>query len=173
MSETHGEKPIMDEDMGVNYFRVWFVEPIEKLKELPNGAGGFIAFMVGLALYERLIVAKLKLDNRSTDELVIQEAMGHDLGLSDEQRRIFWDMIRNGLLHQAMPKKGKTNYLFCHTFSGYPKFELINGSLVICIDPWKFTDRVMAEFLSNPGLIVASESYPLASIIPLTLEKFD
>lgn len=161
----------MEEEKAVENFRLWFVEPIEKLKELPDGAGGFIAFMVGLALYERLIIAKLKLDNHPTDDAAVQKAMTDDLRLTDLQRRIFWDMLRNGLLHQAMPKIGKTNCIFHHIFSGYPEFRTLDSSPVICIDPWKFTDRVIKEFLSDTSLISASDSYPLAHIAPIPFER--
>ena len=161
----------MEEGKATEYFHLWFVEPIKKLKELPDGAGGFVAFMVGLALYERLIVAKLKLENRQIDDDAVQQVMADDLGLTDPQRRIFWDMLRNGLLHQAMPKVGKTGCMFHHTFSGNPEFKSLNDTPVICIDPWKFTDRVLQEFLSSPSLIIASESYPLASIAPIPFEK--
>jgi len=160
----------MEETNSLEYFRMWFVEPIEKLKELPGGNGGFVAFMVGLALYERLIVAKLKLGNLETDDEAIQQAMADDLKLSDIQRRIFWDMLRNGLLHQAMPKVGKTRCYFHHQFSAYPEFRTSDNGPVICIDPWKFTNRVLEEFLMHPSLIVASESYPLAYIGDITLE---
>lgn len=163
----------MDDEKSVSRFRLWFVEPIEKLKELPDGAGGFIAFMVGLALYERLIVAKLKVDNYPMDDQTIQHAIADDLKLSDTQRRIFWDMLRNGLLHQAMPKVGKTGCIFHHTFSEYPEFKSLNGASVICIDPWKFTNRVLDEFLSSPILISASESYPIALIAPIPFEKLE
>jgi hypothetical protein len=161
----------VEEEKALGYFRLWFVEPIEKLKELPSGAGGFIAFMVGLALYERLIVAKLKVENNSTAELFVQQAMADDLKLTNQQQRIFWDMLRNGLLHQAMPKAGKTCCFFHHTFTGYPEFKMQNEALIICIDPWKFTDRVLGDFISNPSLIIASGSYPLASIVPIPFEK--
>jgi hypothetical protein len=108
------------ETNALDLFRLWFVQPIEKLKETPEGSGGFIALMVGLVLYERLLIAKLKLENRPTDDETIQQAMAVDLKLTDSQRRIFWDVLRNGLLHQAVPKAGKTGCIFHYAFSGYP-----------------------------------------------------
>jgi len=163
----------MEEEKALEYFRMWFVEPIENLKELRGGNGGFVAFMVGLALYERLIVAKLKLGNFEADDDAIQQAMSDDLKLSDTQRRIFWDMLRNGLLHQAMPKVGKTRCCFHHQFSAYPEFRTSDNRPVICIDPWKFTDRVLEEFLMHPSLIFASESYPLAYIGEISFDRLE
>jgi len=98
----------MSEQEALDKFRLWYIGPIEKLKELPNGAGGFVAFMVGIALYERLIVARLKLKDQKADDDALQETIKGDLRLTDQERRIFWDMFRNGLFHQAMPKLGKT-----------------------------------------------------------------
>jgi len=80
-------------------------------------------------------------------------------------------LFRNGLFHQAMPKLGKTGYCFNHTFTGYPEFKVLDGHPVICIDPWKFTDRVIKEFLSDPKLIMESVSYPLPSILPIPFDK--
>ena len=156
----------MHEQEAIENFLIWFVEPINKLKELPNGAGGFVAFMVGLSLYERLLKARLSLSDKKADVKEFQRAMQADLHLNEQQRSFFWDFFRNGLLHQAMPKLGKTNYCFHHTFSGIPEFTNINGQPSICIDPWKFTDRVLNEFLENPILIIRTNSYPFASIQP-------
>jgi len=161
----------MEQEIPLSAFYVWFVEPIEKLKELPNGAGGIVAFMVGLALYERLIVAKLRINDQPTDEESIKKTMSEDLLLSDSQRRIFWDMLRNGFLHQAMPKTGTTICMFHDSFTEYPIFKTIDGMPVICINPWKFTDRVISVFLENPNLINSSESYPFVQISPIPFEK--
>jgi hypothetical protein len=152
-------------------FDGWFVKPIKLLKdELPEGDGGFVAFMAALALYERLIIARLKISKLPTDETSIKQEMSRDLGLPDYQRQIFWDMFRNGLLHQAMPKAGKTNYFFSDQYSGYPEFKTAKGCTFICMDPWKFTDRVLQEYLSNPRLIIESNSFPIAAV---TTIKFD
>jgi hypothetical protein len=154
-------------------FQMWYFEPIEKLYDLPNGRGGFIAFIVGITLYERLIVARIKHERKGLSEEIIEEkdiksAMQKDLGLTSHELSIFWDLFRNGLLHQAMPKKGKTAYKFNHTFSGYPKFLDKDGGKCICIDPWKFAFRIIDEFKQNPHLISESESFPLPEIIPET-----
>jgi len=160
----------MNEQVAMDKFQIWFVNPIQKLKELPNGAGGFVAFIVGVILYERLISARLSLQGQKTSDEVIRNAMAEDLHLTDDQRRVFWDMFRNGLLHQAMPKLGKTGFCFHHTFSGFPKFKLVNEQPAICIDPWKFTDRILNEFLLEPALIFESDSYPFASILPFEIK---
>lgn len=155
----------MDFKIAIHKFKIWYVEPIKKLEELPNGNGGFVAFIVGLALYERLITAKLIINNQEPTDESKKNAMNIDLGITEGQRTVFWDLFRNGLLHQAMPKTGKTDYFFRDDFSDKPLFIESDGECFIHINPWKFTYRVINEFLLQPELIIASESYPLASII--------
>ncbi len=162
----------MTEEEAVQLFIKWYVEPIEKLKDLPNGAGGWVAFMVALALYYRLITARLKSRGESNgkDDINVKTEMAKDLGLTLANLRKFWDMFRNGLLHKAMPKvksrAGQTHYRLDGSYSGSPQFiEEEDGVWVVCIDPWKFADRVLREFLSTPKLITVSDSCPLANII--------
>lgn len=101
----------------------------------------------------------------------MKQEMAKDLGLSPKEQAIFWDMFRNGLLHHAMPKAGKTFWIFHHTFGDCPTFKTLDGTAVVCIDPWKFTDRVLKEFLADPDLIIASESFPLPTILPIPFER--
>lgn len=152
-------------------FERWYVRPIEKLKELPDGDGGFAALMLTLPLYERLIVGRLKLDNRPTDEEAVRAEMGSDLHLTDDQQRRFWAVLRIGFMHQAMGQNGRTKWLTSHTFTERPEFRVVRGTPTICLDPWKFADRVLREFQRRPELITASESFPLADIIPMQISE--
>lgn len=161
----------MDKINAEELFQRWFVIPISKLKELPNGDGGFVAFISALALYERLVVAKLKVQNQTSEPEKVKQVMAKDLGLSPKEQAIFWDMFRNGLLHHAMPKAGKTSWIFHDTFGASPTFQFLDNAAFICIDPWKFTDWVLGEFLANPNLIIASESFPLPSILPIPFDR--
>lgn len=153
----------MDNKDDLHFFGIWFVDPIEKLKELPGGNGGFVAMMVGLALYERLIVAKLKQKGKDATLENQNSLMAKDLGISENQVAVFWDVFRNGLLHQAMPKEGKTKYVFNNSFGGHPVFKTYAEAEWICIDPWDFTSKVIQEFLDNPNLLGLSLSFPLTT----------
>ena len=42
-------------------FKRWFVVPVQTLEKLDNGDGAFVALMAVMPLYERAIVARLKL----------------------------------------------------------------------------------------------------------------
>ncbi len=149
----------------IDRFDAWFTKPIAKLKELPDGDAGYAVLMIAFPLYERYILAKLNLENKGTDEANIKHAMATDLGLNDSQRSIFWDMCRNGFLHAAMAKSGKTLFMVSDRFGGLPTFVTLNGCPCVGLDPWKFAERVIARFKANPELITVSESFPLANVI--------
>jgi hypothetical protein len=153
--------------MPIERFTRWYRNPITKLKELPNGDGGFAAFIIALPLYERYIVSKLKLEGKETNQDSIKTEISADLNLTDDQRKIFWEMFRNGFLHGAMPKDGRTQWLTSAEFTAYPEFKTIEDRNYVCIDPWKFADRILDEYYNNTDLITASESFPLASIFTL------
>lgn len=161
----------MTEKEALVLFDRWFEQAVRKLDELPNGDGGFAAFMVGLALYERLIVAEQKLAKRDSSPEAVNAAMAADLGLTGREQAIFWSVFRAGLLHQGMPQAGNTSWLFRHTFAATPTFGEYDGQPVVCIDPWKFTRRVLRRFHESPSKIIASESFPLGSVFPLDESK--
>jgi hypothetical protein len=148
-------------------FTGWFVRSIEKLKELPEGDGAFAAMMIALPLYERGIIAKLKLDGKQTSEENIARAIGADLELDEGQRKVFWAMFRNGFMHQGMAMAGKTQWLVSHRFGALPEFRTYEGRSCVCVDPWKFAGRVLSAFLKDPRLITESESFPLAGVFPV------
>lgn len=143
-------------------FKAWYVEPLSMLSSNINA--GFIAMIVAFALYERLICAKLKLNNQVTEGDSVRSAMADDLGLDSKQQSIFWDLFRNGLLHGAMPKAGQTGYILHPNFSETPEFKTYKGNPVVCIDPWKFAQRTINQFLKDPDLIAVSESFPMAKV---------
>lgn len=145
-------------------FKGWYVRAVQKLKELPEGDGAFAALMIALPLYERLIKAKLKLAGKSTTDEDFAAAVADDFGLSGANRSVFWSAFRVGFMHQAMGKAGRTPWLVNGGFGAIPEFREIEGKRCVCIDPWKFADRVFEGFLESPELITASESFPLAGV---------
>jgi hypothetical protein len=157
----------MEEAKALELFKAWFVRPLEVL----DINGGFIAFMVALALFERMVIAKLKLTGIPANKQTIKRKMSEELGLTEDEQSVFWNMFRDGLLHEGMPKVGRTGFIFHSTFSERPEFGEYDGKPVICIDPWKFTDRILREYESNPRLITASDSFPLALVDEIQVEK--
>jgi hypothetical protein len=151
----------------IERFEGWFVRPIEKLEELPEGDGAFAALMIALPLYERYITAKLKIEGKPTGDEDIQAEISRDLGLGDGQRRIFWKIFRVGFMHQGMGKQGPTKWVVSHTYGELPTFKSINGQNYVRLNPWKFAERVLNKYRADPRLITASDSFPLADVFSL------
>ncbi len=148
----------------IERFEGWFIKPIEKLKELDNGDGGFAALMIAIPLYERYISGKLKLDGRAESDENKKTEIAADLKLSDHQRSIFWSIFRIGFMHQAMPKAGNTGWVVSQTYGELPEFKTQGNRTFVCLDPWKFAARLLNKFKKDPRLITTSGSFPLADV---------
>ena len=85
-------------------FDGWFVKPIEKLKELPEGDGGFLALSAALFLCERYYRALTDTLYGKRDDETFKVAAAKDLGLSPEDFNSFWIVYRNGVQHQGTPR---------------------------------------------------------------------
>jgi hypothetical protein len=162
-----GEKTMKLNATPMERFQGWFVRAIEKLDELPEGDGAFAALMIILPLYERYVVAKLKLAGKAAGDAEKQAEMSSDLGLKDGQRSTFWAIFRVGFTHQGMGKAGSTMWAVSHTYGELPEFRKVNGQDWVCLDPWKFARRILKKYTDDPRLITASESFPLADVFAL------
>ncbi|MCB9453449.1 MAG: hypothetical protein H6672_18620 [Anaerolineaceae bacterium] len=79
--------------------------------------------MVALALYEHLTIW-LKSRGESTDEESVKEKMAEDLGYQVINERSFWDMFRNGLLHQRYAKNQQNRISLSFKFLSLPEFRI-------------------------------------------------
>jgi hypothetical protein len=67
-----------------------------------------------------------------------------------------------------MVASGRTKWLVSHHFGDLPELRVLeSGDRCICVDPWKFADRVLGAFQTDPRLITVSESFPLADVFAL------
>ena len=113
-------------------FNGWFVEPIEKLKELPEGDGGFLALSAALFLCERYYRALAKIHCGRGDDETFKIEAAKDLGLSLDEFKCFWMVFRNGTQHQGIPRKyvdnNKVEYVWqiYDGFDAIPEFYKIN-----------------------------------------------
>ena len=158
-------------------FYRWYVHPLKMLQCIPNGDGGFIALATSCILYERYAIATIKnspVGGKATKETKISQFM-HDFGVDQETATAFWNVVRNGLLHQAMPKQYEygedslPRWWFRHDF---PKsVELIEhgGKRILKIQPWLVMDRVISLWQQNLDLLKQSDSFPWANISPLPI----
>lgn len=151
-------------------FDGWFVKPIEKLKEMPEGDGGFLALSAALFLCERYYRALTNTLDGSRDDEKFKIAAAKDLGLSLEDFNCFWIVYRNGVQHQGTPKKyiDKKNQIkyFFHIsdeFSELPKVNKINAyKREIRLNVWKFADLIVNKFKTNPEVFkkAVSRTFP-------------
>jgi len=149
-------------------FRMWYVEPLRALEEMPKGQGGFIALATACFLYERYAVAALRAQGKKADRSGKLSQLASDFDVDDATAKAFWDVIRDGLLHQGMPMQQKQNellprYAFHHL---YPLMSLenIHGEIWLKVQPWKFMNKVLSIWDSNFELLRQSGSFPWANI---------
>jgi len=153
-------------------FEGWFVSPIEKLKELPEGDGGFLALSAALFLCERYYRAKTNTHEKKKSPLFMKAA-AQDMGLSLIDFNRFWQVYRNGMLHQGMPKRyidPSSNITFrAHTdarFTSIPTFVRISrNTREIRLDPWKFAELIISKFKNNPLLLKKAVSHAFAEVV--------
>jgi hypothetical protein len=75
-----------------------------------------------------------------------------------------WDAIYGSEpIHPAQVRR-VVALAFMNIVASWEEFVQSTGSPCVCIDPWKFADRVLNAFLADPRLITISESFPLASV---------
>jgi hypothetical protein len=151
-----------------DYFQLWYVEPLHALENMQGGHAGFIALATACFLYERYATAALSAQGHRADREAKVNQLASDFGIDHETADIFWDVVRDGLLHQGMPmqkKQGKAlpKWAFYHD---YPPLALenIRGELWLKVQPWKFMNKVLGIWDSNFELLAQNGSFPWASI---------
>jgi hypothetical protein len=152
-----------------DHYRIWYAEPLKALEEMPNGQGGFVALATACFLYERYAIASLNIQGRKADRLGKIQQIARDFDVDIETATAFWDVIRDGLLHQGMPmqkKQGRVllpRYAFHHL---YPPMVLenIQGEKWLKVQPWKFMHKVLNLWDSNFELLQKNGSFPWANI---------
>jgi hypothetical protein len=156
----------MDDDY--DRFRIWYVEPLRVLEKIPTGQGGFIALATACFLYERYAVAVLNSQGKKADRLGKVRQLADDFDVDNATAKTFWDVIRDGLLHQGMPMQQKQGKLLpryaLHYLYPVMALENIQGELWLKVQPWKFMNKVLKLWDSNFELIRTSGSFPWANI---------
>lgn len=155
-------------------FNHWFTIPIQWLKTVPNNDGSFIALASALFLYERFIVAKIKSSGEKVTEPKKIQQIASDFKVEPRKARIFWKVMRDGILHQGMPKIHETGerlpeWVFHHEKSDFA-FELreSNGQSLLIIQPWLVVDKVIQLWQDNLNLLEQNESFPWAQVTNIT-----
>jgi hypothetical protein len=150
-------------------FSRWFIIPLNTLKMIPNGDGAFIALSIGCFLCERYyrIITNTQDDHHRKD---FQYAAADDLGVNREFFQIFWNVYRHGVQHQATPKTFPApdgtiyKWSISADFKAIPTRCIRNGVTIICLDPWKFADSMVAKFLATPAKLEGAINYEFGEI---------
>ncbi len=113
----------------------WYLKPLRAM----SGDQGFLVLMVLLPLYEKhlRIVEGMK-DNFSDGHKVFKK-MGLHLGLKEEEAYLFWNNVRNGLLHNALPD---TNESFQYALQAQGKPIEKKGNWFF-INPFALRDQLL------------------------------
>ncbi|MBC8354545.1 MAG: hypothetical protein H8E66_21325 [Planctomycetes bacterium] len=149
-------------------FDRWYKAPLQHLESLPNGDGAFVALAVSCFLYERYCVAYLKSKKAKANDAAKRAQLEADFSVDTDTANAFWDVIRNGFLHQGMglQKTNKSDPLPTWSVSqSFPRLQLDKGPPPkLKIQPWLFRDRVIELWDARPDLIDANTSFPWATI---------
>jgi hypothetical protein len=155
-------------------FHLWYVNPLKTLESEIGADAGFIAISISCFLYERYATAVL--EQRSTagakTKQEIQQQLARDFEIDERTANYFWDVIRNGLLHGGMPKqrdrkKDLPRWVFSQSFDKPIEMADREDDLILKIQPWLFTHKVLNLWKADLDLLEQSRGFPWANIEPL------
>lgn len=151
-------------------FRRWYVQPLRHLEEIPHGDGAFIALAVSCALYERyattlIIGSGLK----AVRQAKIHQFM-KDFQTDERTADVFWNVIRDGLAHQAMPLQNtrqnkQPTWRFHHSYPKPVELSVVNGKDILKVQPWHFMNKVLALWEQRSELLAENASFPWGNIV--------
>ena len=143
-------------------FDFWFSEPMEALRKLPNGNGGFVALATALPLFERYHVALKTSNPARTTARSEEQQLAVDFGLTESDATKIWDWMRNGMLHGVAVKNectlsisGNHTNILELTPGNPPTFKL---------NIWRFVERVLSLWKPHMDLFGASKPFPLPQV---------
>ena len=155
----------------IDRFNGWFAAPIEKLKELPEGDGGFLALSAALFLCERYYRTLTKTHEGQKDNESFKTEAAKELGLSLDDFKCFWMVYRNGIQHQGMPRMYKDKHNVSYTwrtsadFEAIPEFYNIDAhNREIRLNPWKFAELIINKFRANPAVLQNAVSHAFGEV---------
>lgn len=149
----------------------WFIEPVERLKEVDGGGGAFVAMSVGFFLCERYFRSKEGLidDHSPAGNAKFKDAAASHFDVNRKFFADFWNIYRNGMQHQGSPKSavlGNISYKWRidGDFPSLPSRWDNAGHTYICINPWGFTELMIRLFLNDEPRIAEISSHELGEI---------
>lgn len=161
-------------------FERWYIFPLQMLRSIPNGDGGFIALATALFLYERYATAVLDRSGKSANDTEISGQFARDFNVDENAAKFFWKVMRNGILHQGMPIQKERDSKFSEEiprwifqYNVLQPVELceIGGKRLLKVHPWLVVDKIVTLWQNNLDLIDNNESFPWANILPMESER--
>lgn len=149
-------------------FSRWYLQPLKVLQDLPSGDGGFIALATSCYLYERYAIAAIIRDGGDGTRDQIIKRLSEDFSIDNEAATFFWDIVRNGVLHQGMPKQQQhgqslPRWAFHHSYPAI-SLEEVDDQPLLKVEPWRFMERVIELWEANLELLNDNQSFPWARI---------
>jgi len=156
-------------------FIKWFEEPLKYLYE--NDNAGFVILMVSLPLLERYLREKSGVHEGKLNDSFYKRFAEIYPSLNDRGiAKKFWQIYRNGLLHQAtlsLKAKNGTIVLAAGVHGDAPEIKHegygADGE-VFTISPRKFSEKIVltikSDFATFEG--TGSANHPLPQILPET-----
>jgi len=155
-------------------FNRWYRKPLIELeneKMIPNKDGGFVVLAVSCLLYEGYVTKFLNKTSHRTKYRIPDTSMrgrlSIDFNTDKNTAKIFWNVIRNGLLHCGTPKQKEPNGTELPVWQIYDEdipFKLSDDSKKVYVNIWKIRDRVFELYDNNPDLISYHDDYPWGQI---------
>ena len=111
-------------------FDRWYKAPLLHIESLANGDGAFVALAVSCLLYERYAVAFLKSTNAKANDDAKRAQLAADFAIDADTAQAFWNVIRNGFLHQGMglqQDNKKTEFPSWSVSHSFPRSHLDKG----------------------------------------------
>ena len=151
-------------------FDRWYIKPLKSLEEMPNGDGGFVALAVSCALYERYAAAVIKRSGGKAEKQAKCCQFTTDFGTDQDTAEVFWNIIRDGLVHHAMPLQcGRSGDLprwsFHHSHESAAELATVDGRKMLKVNPWHFMNKVSTLRQDNFDLLAESKSFPWGNIV--------
>lgn len=151
-------------------FELWYIQPLQLLESIPNGAGAFIALATSCFLYERYVDAKIEEAGKKPNLKNRVQQLMIDFGIGEETADTFWKVMRDGILHKGMPKRHDRNlqlpsWRFQGEFTQPVKLCKIDGRPELQVQPWLFMNEVIDLWKNNLDLLDRNKKFPWAKIV--------
>ncbi len=165
-------------------FDRWFTAPVEVLeRKLGNGDGAFVVMSIGFFLCERYFRSLGGQPDSHLDKTFMNLAATH-FNVHPDFFDDFWNIYRNGMQHQGSPKRQvltkhlpdktvKPGYPISYrwqidgSFGAVPKKWVNGGHTYICINPFEFTQRMIALWHADEARMAELTNHRLGEIMDL------